>query len=376
MPTIIDGLSKLRVGKSCSLTLANLSISLQLGRLGSPQDNSYVTGNNYLTMPHKHTRRVRDESTFDLPPTQIAKSLPVKENAQKQNDQRNGKSKTKTKAKDAPAALSTNNLKRKRVSTPKDDAPRAFKRLMAYASGKKPRSGLDNGDEPRGSKARKQQAAQKGKSAQQGKSVGAESQPAPSAVPTIRPGERMSEFSARVDAALPLSGLINNSMKGKKDPLGLKVWRTHKEKKMHKLYDEWREQDRKIKEKHEEELELEAEKELEDEESGVSWKLNIANQQPGKRKKKDKDDEDPWAVLRKKRGEVRPGLRDVAVAPPEFTAKPSAQLMVRGAAVNVRDIPKSAGSLKQREELQVARDEIVAAYRKKMSEKRPALQIG
>ncbi|KAI2643189.1 hypothetical protein GGS21DRAFT_495133 [Xylaria nigripes] len=316
-------------------------------------------------MPHKHTRRVRDESTFDLPPTQIAKSLPVKEIARKRNDQRNEKTKGPPAAEQAP-----NNLKRKRATAPKDDAPRAFKRLMAYASGKKPRSGLDNGDEPRKSKGRKQAAAQEGKSAE------AKAEPASTVIPTIRPGERMSEFSARVDAALPLAGLVNNSMKGKKDPLGLKVWQTNKERKMHKLYDEWREQDRKIKEKKEEELELQAEKELEEDESGVSWKLNIESQQTGgKKKKRSKDDEDPWAVLRKKRGEKRPGLRDVAVAPPEFTAKPSPQLLVRGAAVNVKDIPKAAGSLKQREELQVARDEIVAAYRKRMAEKRPSLQI-
>ncbi|KAI1821556.1 hypothetical protein F4861DRAFT_518231 [Xylaria intraflava] len=313
-------------------------------------------------MPHKHTRRVRDDSTFDLPPTQIARPLPVKETVQKRNDQRNAKTKG------APAAQPANNLKRKRAATPKDDAPRAFKRLMAFASGKKPRSGLDNGDAPRKSKSRKQNAEQ------QGKSTEPEAGPASAAIPTIRPGERMSEFSARVDAALPLAGLINNSMKGKKDPLGLKVWRTHKEKKMHKMYDEWREQDRKIKEEHEEELELQAEKELEDEESGVSWKLNMENQS-GKKKKRARDDEDPWEVLRKKRGESRPGLRDVVAAPPEFTTKPSAQLLVRGAAVHVKDIPKSAGSLKQREELQAARDEIVTAYRKKMGEKRPPLDI-
>lgn len=250
---------------------------------------------------------------------------------------------------------------------------------MAYANGKKPRSGLDNGDEPRRTKAKKRNAGQEAKSAE----AEAEAKPTTTAttttttttIPTIRPGERMSEFSARVDAALPLSGLINKSMHGNKDPLGLKVWRTLKEKKMHKMYDEWREQERKMKEKHEEELELEAEKELEGEESGVSWKLNAGNQISGKRKKRAKDDEDPWEILRKKRGETRPGLRDVAVAPPELTAKPSKQLFVRGAAVQVNDIPKAAGSLKQREDLQAARDDIIAAYRRKMNEKRPSLRV-
>ncbi|KAH8159733.1 hypothetical protein CIB48_g8520 [Xylaria polymorpha] len=316
-------------------------------------------------MPHKHTRRLQDESTFDLPPTQIAKSLPVKKPGPKDDGQRGAKGK----GKGAPVQ-SDSKLKRKRVTGSKDDAPRAFKRLMAYAGGKKPRSGLDNGDEPRGSKSKKRSATKETQLTE----AKAETKPTTAAVPTIRPGERMSEFSARVDAALPLGGLVNKSMKGNKDPLGLKVWRTNKERKMHKLYDEWREEERKLKEKHEDELELEAERELEEEESGVSWKLNIGTQRPGKRKKA-KDDEDPWEILRKKRGEARPGLRDVAMAPPELTAKPSKQLLVRGAAVQVNDIPKSAGSLKQREELQAVRNDIVAAYRKKMGEKRPSLHV-
>ncbi|KAI0411417.1 hypothetical protein F5X98DRAFT_357261 [Xylaria grammica] len=317
-------------------------------------------------MPHKHTRRLQDESTFDLPPTQIAKPLPVNQPRPKENGQRGAKAKGEP---EQPAK----NLKRKRVNTPKDDAPRAFKRLMAYAGGKRPRSGLDNGDEPRSAKGKKRGTAQHAKSTE----TKAEEKSAAAAIPTIRPGERMSEFSARVDAALPLAGLVNKSTKGNKDPLGLKVWRTNKERKMHKMYDEWREQDRKIKEKREEkreeELDLEAEKELEEEESGVSWKLNVGNQLSGKRKKKGKDDDDPWAILRKKRGETRPGLRDVATAPPELTIKPSKQLLVRGAAVKVENIPKAAGSLKRREELQATRNDIVAAYRKKMAQKRPSL---
>ncbi|KAI1117362.1 hypothetical protein F5Y14DRAFT_404166 [Nemania sp. NC0429] len=314
-------------------------------------------------MPHKHTRRVQDETTFDLPPTQIAKPLPVKQSAPKTDGPRNGKSKG---AQVAPSG----NLKRKRAAAPKDDAPRAFKRLMAFASGKKPRAGLDNGDEPRGTKAKKRSAGQEAKSAE----VDTEAKSSTAAIPTIRPGERMSEFSARVDAALPLGGLVNKSLQGNKDPLGLKVWRTRKEMKMHQMYDEWREQDRKAKEKREEELEQEAERELEEEESGVSWKLNAANQVSGKRKKRAKDDEDPWEILRRKRGETRPGLRDVVVAPPDLTVKPS-KLLVRGAAVQVNDIPKAAGSLKRREELQAARNDIVAAYRKKMNAKRPSLHV-
>ncbi|KAI0205130.1 hypothetical protein F4808DRAFT_410581 [Astrocystis sublimbata] len=329
-------------------------------------------------MPHKHTRRQQDESTVDLPPTQFAKSLPVKQFKAKDNDQRGAKRKGKGDGKasgkqngkeNGASEGAAGSLKRKRTAGRKDDTPRAFKRLMAYAGGKKPRSGLDNGDIPRGAKSKK-----KGKPQEDPSTEPEPEKKQAAAVPKILPGERLSEFSARVDAALPLSGLVNKSIQGKRDPLGLKVWRTNKERKMHKLYDEWREEERKIKENREDELEQEAERELEEEESGVSWKMHMGNQGSGKRKKRDKDDEDPWAELRRKRGETRPGLRDVALAPPELTAKPSKKhLLVQGAAVQVNDIPKSAGSLKRREELQAARDDIITAYRKKMSEKRPSL---
>ncbi|KAI1496530.1 hypothetical protein F5X99DRAFT_400135 [Biscogniauxia marginata] len=315
-------------------------------------------------MPHKHTRRVKDPSTFDLPPSQFARPLPAKEQAQKAD---------KRKPESIPAG---NNRKRKHSATQKDDAPRAFKRLMAYAEGKKPRSGLDNGEQP------DNKNKKKGKGGQD-QSADAGNKETPE-VPKIRPGERLSEFAARVDAALPIGGLINNSIRGNKDPLGLKVWKTKKEMKMHKLYDEWREEERRIKEKREEELELEAEKELEDGESGVAWKLESQAGTSGKKKKKKgkrakytgevaDDEEDPWEALKKKRGEQRPGLHDVVQAPPDFTVKPSKKLFVRGAAVDVDGIPKAAGSLRRREELQTVRGDIVASYRKMMSEKRPSL---
>ncbi|KAI8958230.1 hypothetical protein F5Y11DRAFT_336939 [Daldinia sp. FL1419] len=311
-------------------------------------------------MPHKHTRREKDPSTYDLPPSQVAKPLPV--NSQSRKDD----------AEKKDAVQAGKGQKRKRGAMPKDDAPRAFKRLMAFAGGKKPRSGLDNGDEP--SRKNKKKKADATTNTEVETKVEKE-------LPKIRPGERMSEFAARVDAALPVSGLINNSVKSGKDPLGLKVWQTKKEKKMHKLYDEWREEERKIKEQKEEELELQAEKELEEEELGVTWKLDP--QGGGKKKKKGKrtkylgeaagDDEDPWEALKKKRGETKAGLHDVVQAPPEFTVKPQKKMTVRGAAVEIDGIPKAAGSLRRREELQTVRDDIVASYRKLMSEKRPSL---
>ncbi len=172
------------------------------------------------------------------------------------------------------------------------------------------------------------------------------------AVPTIRPGERLSEFNQRVDAALPLSGLVNKTVRNGKDPLGLKVWRTKKERQMHKLYDEWREEDRKIKEKREEELEEAEEQELEDEALGVSWKLEDEAASGKKKKRKGGKyigeapgkEEDPWMEIKRKRGEAKIGINDVAQAPPELKAPPK-KFTVRGAAVDVDNIPKTAGSL-------------------------------
>lgn len=346
-------------------------------------------------MPHKHTRREKDPSTlvaptrnipgclskgwrrianltppeysFDLPPSQIAKPLPAK--PQKQDGHR--------------GEAQGNNLKRKRNNAQQNDTPRAFKRLMAYADGKKPRSGLDDGVIPSAkSKKNNKKAATAEAAAPEKETKETKETKKKHAIPKIKHGESMSEFASRVDAALPVGGLINKSAKNGKDPLGLKVWRTKKERKMHKLYDEWREEERKIKEQREEELELQAEKELEDEEAGVSWKLNMEGATTGKKKGKRARylgevggvEEDPWEVLKKKRGESRPGLHDVAKAPPELNLKVSKKLTVRGAAVAVDGIPKSAGSLRRREELQEVRDDVVAQYRRLMEGKRPGLR--
>ncbi|KAH7033401.1 uncharacterized protein B0I36DRAFT_321360 [Microdochium trichocladiopsis] len=336
-------------------------------------------------MPHKHTRRDQDESAFDLPPTQFARPLPVKSNRQTQNDGKGNKSqkgKPVTKGKDSsattPKPAKDDQQKRKRKAKGFDDAPRAFKRLMAVAGGKKIRSGLDNGEEPPSNK-KKQKNKSQAQDASPAKVETTTSQ-GPE-IPTIRPGEKMSEFAARVDAALPVTGLITKSVRGKADPLGAKKWQTNKERKMHKLYDEWREEDRKIKEKKEEELELLDEEDLEDEDRAAARKLEMqASAGSGKRKKKGKrskylgevsdPEDDPWEALRKKRGEKRPGLHDVAQAPPELNKKLPKKLLVRGAAVEVDGVPKAAGSLRRREELQTVRDDVVAQYRKLMSEKR------
>ncbi|POR33964.1 Uncharacterized protein TPAR_05815 [Tolypocladium paradoxum] len=289
-------------------------------------------------MPHKHKRKRGEDPDHDLPPTQKARPLPV--------------SSSNKGAKRDPQAATRKQRKRRNND---DDVPRAFKRLMAVAQGKKVQSGLDDGEK----------AKAKGKAAAP--------EDAPEA-PRIRPGEDLRSFAARVDAALPMAGLAKKTKaKDGKDEIGLKVQRTRKERKMHKLYDQWREEERKIQEKREEGLELEAERDLENDAAGIlsssAFKGDMdeaSGKKKGRRRrgKATDDDEDPWLELKRKRAEAKVGLHDVAQAPPELHKKLRQQLRVGDAAVDVDNIPKSAGSLRRREELQAVRDDVVEAYRK------------
>lgn len=171
---------------------------------------------------------------------------------------------------------------------------------MAVAGGKKTRSGLDDGNT--------------GKTTIQDTNVSSEKL-------QIRPGENLGAFASRVDAALPVSGLAKKTTtRDGKDELGLKVYRTRKERKMHKLYDQWREEERKIHQKKENELEEIAERDLEDDAAGIltSAAFQDENSQGIKRKGKKKRkqvDEDPWLVLKKLRGEKKPKVYEAPLAP-------------------------------------------------------------
>lgn len=279
--------------------------------------------------------------SFDLPPTQKALPLPVT------MDSKASKASRTSKFKKGKAPPPTSN--KRHHATMKDDTPRAFKRLMQVAKGGRIRSGLDDG---------LSNAAQP-------------TNKPTTETPQIRPGEDLRTFASRVDASLPISGLTNKAVvKDGKDVIGLKVRQTRREKKMHKLYDQWRAEEAKIQDRREEEADLRAEKELDDEVAGVSWNSVMghdgASRKSGKKKNKsrhDSEDEDPWQQLKKKRGQASTGLHDVAQAPPELHKKQTRLLSVRNATVDVGSAPKSAGSLRQREEVEKTRKQIVDAYR-------------
>lgn len=332
-------------------------------------------------MPHKHTRKGHDDSTSDLPPTIVAKPLPVSKSA-------------------AANGIFTSDLdvnkraskKRKRNPDKEDDTPKEFLRLMAFRQGKKLPKGLDDGTIPRKKKNQKNQKNET-KNENKNEDTTIEKEP-PVQMPTIRPGERMSDFAARVDAALPVSGLINKTVRGGKDPLGLKVVRTKTEKRMHRMYDEWREEDRKIKEKRMEAMELAEAEELDEENGQVVWKADLEaaklqqNGTAGKKKKKkggnkrkkflgevDDGEDDPWAAIKRMRGEEKIGLHDVVQAPPSFSTLPKEKFKVKnGAMVQVDDVPKASGSLRRREELGEVRKSIVENYRQMMKENRGKME--
>lgn len=312
-------------------------------------------------MPHKHKAKGDDPTQYNLPPTSVARSLPVGKHGQSVF--------TDDKARKGVAS------ERKARAYKADDTPKAFARLMQRQGGvgKKPANGLDNG-EARSSKKRKRGDQDKPPSAVEKAKAAAAKQAAAAnaaqpALPKIQPGERLADFAARVDQMLPVSGLTR---KGKSAAGGPQERQTKTEKRLQKMYAEWREEEARRKEKLEEAQELAEEDE--DEEDAMFEDKTAALPATGKGKKrkrmigeqKDKDD-DPWAELKLKR-DMPKGLHDVAQAPPEFKTIPREKFKVRnGAIAQVADVPNSAGSLKRREELGEARKSIIEQYRAIMS---------
>ena len=259
--------------------------------------------------------------------------------------------------------------KRKRRRDETDDTPRAFARVMAYQTkGWKTPNGLDDGNSTKQSKKRKREQDTTEPAKQDSK--------AQDLIPTIKAGERMSDFAARVNASLPVVGLVRNK---RKDPLGLKGNQTKMERRMQRVQKEWREVEAKRKEKVEEAREEAGE---EDDETGLAQ--NVSRGLGGKKSKKGNrrkvigeqaaDEDDPWAVVKVSRNEKSSGLiglHDVVLAPPRFSKVPTEKFRVQdGARVNVMDVPNTAGSLRRREELGQARQSVVEGYRRMMQGKR------
>lgn len=252
---------------------------------------------------------------------------------------------------------------------------------MAFSQGTKPkRSGLDDGV-VKTKKQKKQEQQQKtsddteqdhgGKSELQQKADKVELR--------IQPGESMTEFKARVDQALPLSGISKSGRK----IAGVSDHRVTKhERHLKRLQKGWREEEARIREKEQEERELAEEEEdeqkamWEDKTSELPTTTNGKKKKAKKNKRKllpgevDNNSEDEWEALKKTR-EKRKGLHDVVSAPPEFTRTPREIFKVKnGAGAKVGNVPNSVGSLRKREEIGEERKTIIDTYREMMAAKR------
>lgn len=237
--------------------------------------------------------------------------------------------------------------------------------MMQLRDGQKQRSGLDDGESRKTKKKRKTDEASKDETQITQKALPVD--PHTGEQLKIMPGEKLADFAARVNQALPLGGLTR---KGKYKE-GPKERQTKTEKRLHKMYAEWREEEAKRKEKLEE---LQEKQEEEDEEKEAEYGGQRVDFPDSGRKAKrkrmvgevDDADDDPWAVLKTRR-EAPKGLNDVVQAPPTLKVIPKEKFKVRnGAKVNVANVPGAAGSLRRREELGEARKEVIERYRAMM----------
>ena len=296
-------------------------------------------------MPHKHKRdKSKNEASYDLPPTKTAHPLPVKKST----------STTTTKT--------TQPSKRKRT-TIQDDTPRAFARLLNPTTYRPPRAGLDDGTNTRSSKKRKTTTTKTDSPP--------EIVPPSLPPPKILPHEPLSSFSARVDAALPFTGISKTSGNARKDVLG-RERQTKTERKMQRMQREWREEEKRRKEKMEEEgLEKDVDEEGVD---ALSTGLRTKKKTKGKRKGGDMEIEekegDIWAGIKAKRIEVIDGqgglvgLHNVVQAPPK---------LMKGKVKENSGFGKGGGGLKRVGELSEARKGVVEGYRALMKERREGM---
>lgn len=242
---------------------------------------------------------------------------------------------------------------------------------MDMHAGKKLRSGLDNGESRKAVNKKRKLEEQNEKNEKNGAPSKAQNKAAATAAAEgeiaeqlkIQPGERLADFAARVNQTLPMGGLARKGAS-----TGERVTKT--EKRMKKMYAEWRSADAKRKEKLDE---LQEQQEEEDEEKstelgGQSVRFEFVGKK-GKRARmvgEVDDDEDPWAVLKTRR-EERKGLHDVVQEPPTMKVIPTEKFKVRnGAKVEVANVPSASGSLARREELGAARREVIERYRAMM----------
>ncbi|KAF3908640.1 hypothetical protein AA313_de0203248 [Arthrobotrys entomopaga] len=294
-----------------------------------------------------------------------------------------------------PSTSSTARKKKKtkrKTQDDDDDTPKAFKRLMAYAAtGKRP-NGLDDPRPKTSSSSKKRKRSDPSSTSSIRDTTDATPsqlepsqdtvkkpalQPAATANLTLFPGEKLSDFSRRVDAAIPISfkGLQRSD-----DPDNPN---TRKKKKRKQTAVDPTEEGEEI-----------TEDSYDFDDNGdplpnhlkphshhkpTTSTTNRNNNRRGGGGNKDKRSPSPFSILREKRGTVQSGINDVAQAPPTSLVVPKEKLKDKtklnktggggsggGGGVNL-GVPKSSGSLARREMLEEERKGVVERYRALMA---------
>lgn len=263
-------------------------------------------------------------SSFDLPPSSRARTLSVHQKSETIFESTKDK-KSKRDAKKASKKAGV-----------KDDTPKSFARLMAFQQqGKRLPSGLDDGTVKTTNNKRNKKSNLKSNTTETRPDnatttnfTANDGDTDKNATLQILPGERLSEFAARVDQSLPLTSVPRHQTRIDKIP-GLekiKTPLTKHNKRLARLQREWRLTEAKRIAALEEEDDDLADKREEDNLLWLGAGVDRDNTlEGGKRKKKkkkshDADDVDPWKQLEKKRreeGELgQKNLQDVVLAPP------------------------------------------------------------
>jgi hypothetical protein len=225
---------------------------------------------------------------------------------------------------------------------------------------------LDNGEPPasssNGNKKRKratQQATEADTRSGKEVVINTASSTAAPGMPKLLPGERLADFAARVNQALPVAGLARKA----KTIDGVKERQTKHEKKLQKLVSSWKVEEARRIEKVSAENDMAEE---EEEREKFVWQDRDAELSRGKRKgrRKEKED-DAWADLKRDKPK---GIHDVVQAPPTLSYK--AKNPFKANSARVENVPNASGNLKRREELGETRLGLIERYRSMMREQR------
>lgn len=183
----------------------------------------------------------------------------------------------------------------------------------------------------------------------------------------IRGGEKLSDFGARVDQALPIADVVRKSNKKTEtyDKFQDKM-------KGHKAYSSHRMRDSKAlpgnvysEDVRYSSLDLDAGAQVSD---GNTFKITNHTKRKRSRRAHKANLEDPWAVLETQRHKSS-GLHDVAQAPPELKSLKRIKTSNSSGGVNFR----TKISLRRQEELKQARKTVIQNYRRAMAERRSTM---